>query len=93
MNEILSITVVFGGGLILGGFFYGGLWWTLQKATVKSRPFFLLFASSWLRISASLAGLYVLAGGDWVKLTICLLGFLSARIIITWVIKKLEEKS
>lgn len=83
MIEILTLILVFSTGIILGGIFYGGLWWTVQKALISPRPALWFFASFWLRIGISLAGFYFIAGGDWRKFIVCLVGFIFARIIVT----------
>jgi len=31
-----------------------------------------------------LAGLYVVSGGHWDRLLLCLLGFVMARLVVTW---------
>lgn len=93
MNDIWDMVVVFVAGLILGSFLYGGLWWTLKKLSVKSRPFLWLFLSSWLRIGISLVGFYIISNGDWTRFTVCFVGFITARIIISRMIYKLEKNT
>ena len=86
MIELWQMAAALGEGLILGSIFYGGLWWTVQKALISPRPALWFFASFWLRIGISLAGFYFIAGGangDWRKFIICLVGFISARTIVT----------
>lgn len=83
MNELLTLLLVTLAGFVLGVFFFGGLWWTVQKVLSSSRPTLWLLGSLMLRTTVVLAGLYVVAGDDWQKLLFCLAGFIIARIIIT----------
>ena len=82
MNEPLMLIVDFVAGVMLGVFFFGGLWWTLKKAVLSSRPALWLLGSLLLRTSTTLAGMYFVSGGHWQSLLVCLLGFVVARFII-----------
>lgn len=70
-------------GMTLGAFFFGGLWWTVKASVSSTRPGLLVFASLLVRLGITLAGFYLVAGGDWQRLVACLLGFVLARLIIT----------
>ena len=74
MNDVVTFSVVLMAGILLGGFFFGGLWWTVQKGLTSKNPVLWFFGSTLLRLSAALAGFYFIAGNDWRKLLICLLG-------------------
>ncbi|KJS03589.1 MAG: ATPase F0F1 [Desulfobulbaceae bacterium BRH_c16a] len=79
MSEALLLLLAFTGGLLLGVFFYGGLWWTVRKGLVSPRPALWFLASYLLRTGIAMAGFYILSGGRWQRLLICLIGFLAAR--------------
>jgi F1F0 ATPase subunit 2 len=83
MNDFVALTVVLMAGILIGGFFFGGLWWTIQKGLTSRNPVLWFFGSTLLRLSAALAGFYFIAGKDWRKLLICMLGFLIARVVVT----------
>ena len=70
-------------GVLLGGMFFGGLWWTAQKGISSNRPVLWFFGSMLLRTSITLAGFYLVARGHWERLLVCLLGFLIARLVVT----------
>lgn len=75
-------------GLLLGGFFFGGLWWTVRKSMVSENPAFLLLASLLVRMVISLGGFYFvisseIGGAAWTRLLLCLCGFLAARLLVT----------
>jgi len=83
LTQILTLSLVIVAGFVLGMLFFGGLWWTVHKGLSSTRPVLWFFASLMLRTTIVLAGLYVVAGDDWQRLMLCLLGFLIARVIIT----------
>ena len=83
MTETLTLVLAWVAGGALGAMFFGGLWWTLQKALSSTRPALWFFGSLLLRMSLALAGFYFVAGGHWQRLLACLLGFVIARLIVT----------
>jgi len=83
MNEILALVVALAAGGALGALFFGGLWWTVQKAVASGRPALWFFFSQLLRTGVVLAGLYFVGRGHWERLVACLVGFLMARFIVT----------
>ncbi len=84
MSEALMLALAGVAGLFLGAIFFGGLWWTVRKGVASSRPALWFVGSSVLRTGVVLTGLYVVAGGAWQRLLLCLLGFVVARSIVTW---------
>ena len=74
---IFSLTL----GVALGLFFFGGLWWTVQKGLASSRPALWFMSSLLLRSAMVLCGFYFVADSDWKRLAACLLGFIIARFI------------
>ena len=83
MNESVSLALTWAVGVMLGAMFFGGLWWTIQNGLPSKNPALWFFGSTLLRLSAALAGFYFIAGKDWRKLLICMLGFLIARLLVT----------
>ena len=71
-------------GLLLGMFFFGGLWWTIRRGVSSKQPAALFFFSLLLRTGVALAGFYFVARGDWRRVVACLVGFILARILVTW---------
>jgi F1F0 ATPase subunit 2 len=71
-----------GAGLLLGVFFFGGLWWTVQKGLSAARPALWFVCSLLLRTALTLAGFYLVAADDWQRLLACLAGFVAARFLV-----------
>ena len=51
----------------------------------------MFFGSLLLRTSMALAGFYCIARGHWERLLVCLLGFVMARLIVTWLTRAAEK--
>ncbi|MFO7534425.1 MAG: ATP synthase subunit I [Kiritimatiellia bacterium] len=83
MNELLALVLTGSTGVLLGAVFFGGLWWTVQKGVVSAHPALWFLSSLVLRLSLVMAGFYFVGQGDWRRWTVCLVGFLIARILVT----------
>ena len=84
MNEFLLLASVMAAGLLLGAFFFGGLWWTVIKGVSSQRPALWFFGSMLLRMSITLAGFYFVAREDWQRWLLCMLGVVLARLAVKW---------
>jgi len=82
MSDLLALALALFAGALLGTFFFGGLWWTVQKGIVSDRPALWFLGSLLLRTGLILAGFYFVSQGHWSRLVACLVGFLVARIIV-----------
>ena len=51
MNETLGLALALVAGVLLGAFFFGGLWWTVRKGVSSERPALWFFGSLLLRMS------------------------------------------
>ena len=90
MNETLTLVLVWVAGILLGAMFFGGLWWTIRKGLSSKRSALWFVGSLLLRTSIALAGFYFVAGGHWERLLVCVLGFVMARPIVTWLTRAAE---
>jgi F1F0 ATPase subunit 2 len=91
MNEILNLIQALVAGFLLGAFFFGVLWWTVQKGLSSRRPELWFLGSLLLRTFTTVAGFYFVSGGHWERLLTCLLGFFIMRHIITRLTRLPEE--
>jgi F1F0 ATPase subunit 2 len=83
MNEALSLTFSLMAGIILGAFFFAGLWWTIQHAILSSQPALWFLSSMLLRTGIVLLGFYFLLGDNWKSMLAGLTGFVISRHIAT----------
>ena len=69
-------------GGILSGFYFGGLWLTVQAVAKARQPALLLLASFVIRAGLVLAGFFLVMGGRWEPLAVSMAGFLMARAVM-----------
>ena len=84
MSESFTVILAFVTGVLLGTFFYAGLWWTIQKGVSSKQPALLFTGSLAVRTLIALAGFYFVSRGNWHGLLGCLVGFVTARVLVTW---------
>jgi len=82
MNDIQALALALLAGALLGAFFFGGLWWTVQKGVASERPALWFFGSLLLRTGMVLAGFFFVSQDHWSRFVACLAGFVIARIIV-----------
>lgn len=93
MSELLILALDLLAGSLLGVFFFGGLWWTIQMRSPLEWSGLLFSGSLLLRMAVAVTGFYLVSHGDWRKLVVCLAGFLLARIAVTRFIRLPSAKS
>jgi len=91
MNEPLSLASALVAGVLLGAIFFGGLWWTVRQGVSSKRVALWFLGSLLLRMGVVLAGFYFVSGGHWERLLLCLLGFVMARLVVTWLTRPSGE--
>jgi F1F0 ATPase subunit 2 len=85
MNEILALALAWLAGTALGGVFFGGLWWTVQKGISSQQPVVWFAGSLLLRMTITLGGFYLVMGSSWQRLLLCSIGFIMARLLVSWI--------
>ena len=93
MNETMMLVLAWMTGVLLGAVFFGGLWWTIRKGVSSSQPALWFVGSLLLRMGIAMAGFCLVARGHWQRLLLCLLGFVMARLIVTWLTRPAQEAS
>jgi len=86
MSETLGLVLSLASGILLGAFFFGGLWWTVRHGLSSRNPGLWFVGSTLLRVSAVMAGFYFLLGlpgESWQILLAGLLGFIIMRLVAT----------
>ena len=69
-------------GVLLGVFFYAGLWWTVRRLSLVKHVGLLFLGSLLLRTAVVMLGFYFLLGDSWQHLLAGLGGFVVARVIV-----------
>ena len=69
-------------GAALGWIFFAGLWWTVRRGAASPTPARWFFVSLILRTATVLLGFYLVGAGQPLRLGLCMLGFLLARVIV-----------
>ncbi len=85
---IYELSFSFFSGLLIGLFYFGGLWWTLRRMPVSHEPVIWVIGSFLVRATVSLVGFYFVSGVGWIKLLICLSGFILVRIVFVTSFKR-----
>lgn len=81
INEIWPLAAAVVLGLMLGGAYFGALWWTIRRLPGVSRPGCWLVGSFVVRISLTMGAFYLLLLQGVVRLAAALIGFLLARFL------------
>jgi len=82
MPDFPRLVMAFVAGLILGAFFFGGLWWTVRRGLKSENPAIWFFGSMMLRTALIVVAFYYVAQGHWSGLVACLAGFLVGRFLV-----------
>ena len=90
MNEYVKIALSGMAGLGLGTFFFYGLWLTVRKTLTTSAPAGWMLGSFLVRIGVTVTGFYYVGNPSWQQLLACLLGFIAARYVVTYLTRSAE---
>lgn len=91
MNEPLSLAFALAAGILLGAFFFGGLWWTVRQGVSSKHPALWFFGSLLLRTGIVVLGFYFILGDDSRRLLAGLIGFIAARLITMRLAREAEQ--
>ncbi|MDR3370528.1 ATP synthase subunit I [Rhodoferax sp.] len=92
MTNTLTLVLAWMAGGVLGAFFFVGLLWTVRKSLLSAKPALWVFCSLLLRMGVTMTGFYYVSGHDWQRMGSCLVGFVMARQIVTWLTRLPEER-
>jgi len=92
MTDFLSLAPALLAGGLLGGFFFGGLWWTVRRGLASQSPALWFLGGMMLRMGITLAGFYYIGGEDWRRWLSCLIGFVPARYVVNRLTRIPAEK-
>jgi len=85
MSESIAfnVSIAFAAGLLLGLFYFGSLWMTVQGLVKVKKPALLSFVSFFVRTGLTLTGFFFVMSGHWERALACMFGFLVMRKILT----------
>lgn len=78
----MQFVVSFLAGLGLGAIFFGGLWKTVAYLPRARHPGLLMFASMLLRLGIAVAGIWLVADGQWERIATSLAGMVIVRAVL-----------
>lgn len=82
MNEILTLTLSLISGILLGSFYFGGLWLTLKRLPNSKQPAVLTMGSFLGRSAVCLFGFYLISGSGLEVLFLSLAGFVLSKLAL-----------
>ncbi len=82
MNEFITLALSLGWGVILGVFYFGGLWLTVQHLPHSQQPSLLTLGSFLGRSAVCLFGFYLAIGNGLEWLIFSLTGFILMKIAL-----------
>lgn len=92
MISVLGWILAFITGIVLGVFFFGGLWITVKKAIASKTPAIWFFTSFVLRVSVVIMGFYYILPTGWQGLIFSSIGFIIARFAVAYYTKLADKK-
>ncbi len=81
---MLYLVLAFLAGIVLGIFFFSGLWWTVQRIVSSDKPYLFSAASFIIRMAFVVTAFYYLLSADWTYLLAALAGFIAARMVLVY---------
>lgn len=81
INDWLGLAWPLLAGCILGVLYFGGLWWTVRRATHSPQVALWFLASLLLRTALTIGGFCLVCGEDWSRWICALFGFSLARLL------------
>jgi F1F0 ATPase subunit 2 len=92
VSDLLHLALAFGAGIVLGTFYFYGLWLTVRKLPSARRPVVMSLSSFFGRLAVVLVGFYFVTAGQWERLVVCLVGFLTVRIVLVRILGPQEKR-
>ncbi|MEE4607757.1 MAG: ATP synthase subunit I [Desulfobacteraceae bacterium] len=83
MTKLPELCLALAWGLLLGAYYFGGLWWTVRRLPGRARPGRLLLASFGLRLVPVMLGLALLLERGPAPMAVALGGLVAVRIALT----------
>ncbi|MDQ1260830.1 MAG: hypothetical protein QG575_11 [Euryarchaeota archaeon] len=82
MNSAFLLATSFFVGVLLGAFYFGGLWLTIKRLPCSQQPTLLSLGSFFARSLICILGFYLIIGSGMKALLICLAGFVLTKVAL-----------
>jgi F1F0 ATPase subunit 2 len=82
--ELPHLLLAFVGGVAIGIFYFGGLWWTVERLPRAQKPALLATVSFLGRTFVSIFAFFLMMAGSWQRLLVSVLGFLVVRTFMVY---------
>lgn len=82
MNQLILIGSGLAAGGFMGYFYFGGLWWTLERMRTQQHPYAMLILSFFIRSVLVTAGFYLLLKIRWELVALGVVGFIAIRYLL-----------
>jgi F1F0 ATPase subunit 2 len=82
MHDFPGLVLALVAGVAIGIFYFGGLWWTVQRLTTARQAALLATASFLGRTFVSTFAFFMVMGGSWQRLVVSVLGFVTVRSLL-----------
>jgi F1F0 ATPase subunit 2 len=92
-SDALALVLSGVAGILLGAIFFGGLYLTVRKGVSSPSPALWFFGSLVVRMGIALAGFYFVSDGSCQRLVACFLGFVVARLVVTWLTRPAGQQA
>jgi len=89
--NVYDLMFSFSAGILIGLFYFGGLWWTVHRLSIRHKPTRWVTGSFLIRAALSLLGFYFAADGQWKGMLFCLFGFVLVRMVFTAKVKAADS--
>jgi F1F0 ATPase subunit 2 len=83
MSGVVLQSAALAAGVLLGLFFFGGLWWTILRGLTSANPALWFGLSALLRLAVVSTGFFYIARSGLASMLLGLLGLVIARIVVT----------
>jgi len=93
MFSLPALFIPFIAGGLIGWVYFSGLWETVRRLPEARNPHWLMMLSFLSRTVFALGGFYILADGQWQRMTAALLGFFIVRAILVRSLGRIPDVS
>jgi len=91
-SDLMALALALAAGGALGVFYFGGLWFTIQRLPGAERPGLIALISFMLRTAIAIGALVLVAGESWQRLLAAMVGFFVARMVLVRRLGRIDKQ-